>query len=186
MAFYEPSVYVISLSVKKLDHTRNRVKYDRIYGENKEACGAPYSEIREFVTTLGSRTLDVLDLGCGQGRDALLFARSGHRVIGVDLSEVGLRQMLRVATSEDLDVAGVGQSVTHSAWATSFDVIILNRILQMLDDDAAREQLLLWAGRTLRPGGVLLIIDYPRSMPLLRRVVSDAFRDWKRILDRKN
>lgn len=39
----------------------------------------------------------MLDLGCGQGRDALLFARAGHRLLGVDVSSVGIEQMRATA-----------------------------------------------------------------------------------------
>jgi SAM-dependent methyltransferase len=162
------------------------VKYDRIYETDEEACGEPYKEIVMFVNALRPRTLDVLDLGCGQGRDALLFARAGHHVLGVDLSKVGVQQMLQFADTEGLDVTGVVQSITDYEPASLFDVVILDRVLHMLDDDAAREQVLIRAGQALRPDGALLVVDYPRNMPFLRRVVSDTFPEWERILDRKN
>jgi 2-polyprenyl-3-methyl-5-hydroxy-6-metoxy-1,4-benzoquinol methylase len=127
-----------------------KVQYDRIYRENEEVCGEPYDEMVKFVDSLGPRKLDVLDLGCGQGRDALLFARSGHRVIGVDLSKVGVQHMLRVAASEELNVTGIIQSITDFEWATSFDIVILDRVLHMLNYDGDREQVLIRTGRALR------------------------------------
>jgi tellurite methyltransferase len=42
------------------------------------------------------RTL--VDLGSGEGRDAIYFARRGYRVLGVDISSVGVRKAERRAS----------------------------------------------------------------------------------------
>jgi tellurite methyltransferase len=42
------------------------------------------------------RTL--VDLGCGEGRDSIYFARQGYRVTGVDISSVGVRKAERRAS----------------------------------------------------------------------------------------
>lgn len=34
----------------------------------------------------------MIDLGCGEGRDSIYFARMGYRVTGVDISSVGVRK----------------------------------------------------------------------------------------------
>jgi SAM-dependent methyltransferase len=46
----------------------------------------------------------ILDLGCGLGRHALLFARSGFSVTGYDLSEIGLAKLRERARAERLPV----------------------------------------------------------------------------------
>lgn len=46
----------------------------------------------------------VLDLGCGLGRHALLFARAGFSVTGFDLSEIGLTKLRERAGVERLHV----------------------------------------------------------------------------------
>jgi tellurite methyltransferase len=43
-----------------------------------------------------ARTL--VDLGSGEGRDSIYFARRGYRVVGVDISSVGVRKAGRWAT----------------------------------------------------------------------------------------
>jgi SAM-dependent methyltransferase len=46
------------------------------------------SEVRALLELCGLKgKLDVLDLPCGPGRHSLAFARGGHRVVGVDLTE---------------------------------------------------------------------------------------------------
>jgi tellurite methyltransferase len=39
-----------------------------------------------------------VDLGCGEGRDSIYFARRGYRTLGVDISSVGVRKADRRAS----------------------------------------------------------------------------------------
>ena len=41
----------------------------------------------------------VLDLGCGQGMDALFIARKGHTLPGVDAAQTGIKQILKTSRS---------------------------------------------------------------------------------------
>ena len=43
--------------------------------------------------------VSVLDLGCGQGRDALFIARRGHILLGVDAAQTGIKQILKTSRS---------------------------------------------------------------------------------------
>ena len=49
----------------------------------------------------------VLDLGCGQGRDALFITHKGHTVLGVDAAQTVIKQMLKLAVLENLNVNGI-------------------------------------------------------------------------------
>jgi SAM-dependent methyltransferase len=46
------------------------------------------------------QVLRVLDVGCGQGTQAIALARLGHDVVGIDLSEVLLQTAQRIAADE--------------------------------------------------------------------------------------
>jgi len=46
----------------------------------------------------------VLDLGCGQGRNAIWLASQGHQVTGLDLSLVAIRQAQEIAEAAGFDV----------------------------------------------------------------------------------
>jgi len=72
-------------------------KYERQYHEQRGVCGEPFPEIASFFASYAKQAAQVLDLGCGQGRDALMAARHGHHVLGVDSAQTGIRQMLEDA-----------------------------------------------------------------------------------------
>ena len=59
-------------------------KYKLLYREGRDVCGAPFQQFVDFFNTFNRKNCRVLDLGCGQGRDALFIARKGHIVFGVD------------------------------------------------------------------------------------------------------
>jgi ubiquinone/menaquinone biosynthesis C-methylase UbiE len=46
---------------------------------------------------------DLLELGCGQGRDTFLFARNGIRVYAIDYSDASICQMRQKAKEQALD-----------------------------------------------------------------------------------
>ena len=81
--------------------------YDQLYGETRDALGAPTRVIVDFFERLDSMPARVLDVGCGQGRDALFIARLGHSVVGVDISPNGIQCLTAAAANENLKIEGV-------------------------------------------------------------------------------
>ena len=71
------------------------VTYDKYY-KTENLFGQPYPELLAFFTEYPKKG-NVLDLGCGQGRDAIPLARLGFDVTGIDNSSVGIAQMNRIA-----------------------------------------------------------------------------------------
>ncbi len=75
--------------------------YDERYARPGLYWGSqPTRLARDLVRTVRSlprppRTL--VDLGSGEGRDSIYFARRGYRVVGVDISSVGVRKAERRA-----------------------------------------------------------------------------------------
>jgi SAM-dependent methyltransferase len=144
-----------------------RVKYDKHYADSPKACGEPFDPFVQFVEEL-DQPVSVLDLGCGQGRDALLFARAGHSVFGIDLSTVGIGQLLEAAQAEDLDLRAEVHDVVSFVPADSHDVVLLDRVLHMLSDDQGRTAVLGRAAEATLSGGFILVSEYPKQVPLVR------------------
>jgi hypothetical protein len=64
----------------------------------------------------------VLDLGCGEGRDSVFFARLGAVVTGVDLSAEGLTKARRLARAHGVRGRWVHGSMTSAIPAGAFDL----------------------------------------------------------------
>lgn len=151
--------------------------YDRLYRETSDALGAPAAEVVAFFERYGGRGARVLDLGCGQGRDALMIARRGHSVTGVDLSPAGIDSMLAAARAEALAVTGEVADIVGYLPDGSFDVILLDRTLHMLDA-ADRLTVLARVSAQVAPGGWLLILDEPRNLRAFRDLLAGTGAGW--------
>jgi SAM-dependent methyltransferase len=87
-----------------------------------------------------SRPLRVLDVGCGQGTQALLLARGGHDVTGLDVSAELLGHFEQVLTGEPAEVRarvrlvqGAGE-VAPDLVAGPFDLVLCHGVLMYHDD----------------------------------------------------
>lgn len=105
------------------------------------------------------RNQRIVDLGCGNGRLAILLAQAGNAVTGVDSSEEQIRLARGNATAE----SSPGNPVfKHAAMedtglaAGGFDVVILS---QSLHHAAKPKEAIAESHRLLAPGGRILILD---------------------------
>ena len=157
--------------------------YDTLYRDTKHALGAPTREFVTFFQPLAGRCLDVLDVGCGQGRDALMLLRAGHRVVGVDLSPHGIADIEDFAAREGLAFQGHVSDITTFSPDARFDVVLIDRTLHMLAD-AVQETVLARLIMTLRPQGWLLIADEKRNLPRFRAVLDQSGQNWSIFKDK--
>jgi SAM-dependent methyltransferase len=98
----------------------------------------------ELVPPPGELTLDI---GCGEGRMARALAAAGHRVIGVDVTEL----LARAASHHDDPVSAVVADAAALPFADGVaDLVAWFMSLMDTDDFAAAVS---EAGRVLRPGG---------------------------------
>jgi 2-polyprenyl-3-methyl-5-hydroxy-6-metoxy-1,4-benzoquinol methylase len=154
--------------------------YEKEYQRSRNACGEPFPEFVDFFDSF-DRPLNVLDLGCGQGRDSLMAARRGHRVMAVDISTTGVAQMMSTAKEEALEVQSEVADVEAFETHEEYDVVILDRVLHMLATDERRIALLAKCSSWVAPGGHVLIADTRRNRALIR----DFFRGdgWQPTFD---
>lgn len=158
--------------------------YEKIYQTTEDACGAPFLEFEQFFAMHTNKKLSVLDLGCGQGRDALMIARLGHRVLGVDLSPTGVGQMVAVAKEEGLAVEGITADITTFKSTDTFDIILLDRVIHMLASAEAKLALLEKAATLTRVDGHILIADTPSNLPMIERFF-DTETTWELVRRKK-
>lgn len=115
--------------------------------------------------------LPVVELGAGTGRDALWFAREGHRTTAVDFSRGGLGRLRRLARHRGLDletdqlILGELRSGLQlgTRLARSPHHLYARHLVGCLDD-AALDQLWLLARMALRPGGGRLFLEFQAAV----------------------
>ncbi len=74
----------------------------------------------------------MIDLGCGEGRDAVTFARNGFRVTAVDLSLPGLEKLARYAQEEGLHVDTAQADVREFQLEQSYAVVFSTGLVHYL------------------------------------------------------
>jgi len=159
-------------------------KYETIYRAERHALGEPSPELVKFFEKLPQSPINVLDLGCGQGRDALFIAHMGHRVVAVDSSATGISQLNTDAKAEVLPIRAMVGNLNDYRAEGFFDVVVIDRTLHMLPE---RERLLVLQ-RTLgvvSPNGHVLIADEKENLPVMIKVFDKDENVWAEIFAQK-
>ena len=143
----------------------NAARWDRIrslYVDEREVEAA----LVEIIAAADPR--DLLDIGTGTGRMLEILAPRVERALGIDQS----REMLAIARV-NLERAGLGNGSVRlgdmyqlALPDASIDAIIVHQVLHYADRpaDAIAE-----AARVLRPGGILVLVDFaPHDLEFLR------------------
>lgn len=111
--------------------------YDKYY-KKRDYFGEPYDGLVDFFRKFEPKG-NILDLGCGQGRDSLFLAKLGYNVHGVDISEVGIKQLLETANKENLNIKCEVADIYSYSIPDTADIILLDSMLHFYKDDFTRE-----------------------------------------------
>jgi len=149
--------------------------YDSAYEKDEALFGSKESHLlkqcAEFIPD-GAR---VLDLGVGQGRNALPLARQGHHVTGIDTSQVSVDTVNRLAAEENLPLKAHLQDFLSYEPDRSFDVVLCFGLMQM-QDLAGCASLVDRLHHWTRPGGTLFLTTWHLEDPSFDRLC----KEWER------
>ncbi len=87
-------------------------------------------QVAQLFTPEAAAGKRLLDLGCGEGRDAIYFARHGFAVLALDISRPGLEKAARWASAEQLPLETIQADVLEFRPDQPFDVIYASGVLQ--------------------------------------------------------
>lgn len=151
--------------------------YEAYYQGAKQALGEPTDVFVKFFKTYNKANARVLDVGCGQGRDAFFIARLGHSVVGVDASPTGIADMLADSANESLDIVGDVADIRSYKPTGLFDIVLIDRTLHMLDE-ADRLNVLRSLISHVAEDGVVLIADERSNMAGFCQVLEVSASSW--------
>lgn len=142
-----------------LDHLYSQESWDARYAESDRIwSGNPNPRLVEHVADLTPG--DALDVGCGEGADAVWLATKGWRVTALDVSAVALER-----TAEHAAAAGVADRVTplhhdlmRSGPPPGEYSLVSAQFMHPPADDFA--EFFGGLGAKVRPGGTLLIVGH--------------------------
>ncbi len=118
----------------------------------REKWEEPDHRIAGFAPQLAPASR-ILDLGCGVGRHALMYAAQGHSVAALDAAEAGLARLARTADAAGLSIdTQLGKMDALPFDDASFDHIVSFNVIYHADE-AIMARTISEIARVLRPGG---------------------------------
>lgn len=117
--------------------------YDRIYARKGCYWGRKPSKICDLIVSMmepgKKRGLKLLDIGCGEGRNAVYFAMHGFEVTGLDYSLPGLEKTAEYAGDAGVKVRTIHADIRSTRLNEVYDVIFSTGTLHYLPGEI-REQ----------------------------------------------
>jgi len=129
--------------------------------------GRVNTQLAAIAPTLGGTLTGgrALDLGCGEGADAIWLAEQGWTVVAVDVSDTALGRARATA-----EARGVGHRIdfqqhelTGSFPDGTFDLVSAQFLHSTIEMD--RPEILRRAAAAVAPGGALLVVDHAGAPP---------------------
>ncbi|MDQ4489975.1 class I SAM-dependent methyltransferase [Sinomonas sp. ASV486] len=147
--------------------------WDEFYSERQRVwSGKPNGALMREVSMISPGR--AIDLGCGEGADAIWLAERGWTVTGVDISAVALGRAAAHAAE-----AGVADRVTWlvsdlAEWEPeqTYDLVTASFLHSPIE--MPRERILLAGTRAVAPGGTLFVVGHTAFPPWARHAHDDA------------
>ncbi|MCI0382849.1 bifunctional 2-polyprenyl-6-hydroxyphenol methylase/3-demethylubiquinol 3-O-methyltransferase UbiG [Streptomyces sp. CNQ085] len=140
--------------------------WDELYGADERIwSGEPNAAlVRETADLVPG---GALDLGCGEGGDAIWLARRGWRVTAVDISRIaldrGAEQARRAGVADRID--WLRHDLAESFPEGSFDLVSVHFLHAPSPIELPRQRILRDAAAAVSPGGVLLVVGHADPPP---------------------
>jgi len=118
--------------------------------------------LRYIENAVGLRDAQVLDVGCGGGILSEAMARSGGRVIGIDLSQAVLdvAELHALEAKLAIEYRAIAAEELAAARPGSFDLVTCMEMLEHVPDPAAALAAL---GSLVKPGGHVIVSTLNRK-----------------------
>ena len=136
---------VLDISIDKLlgyvSHDKQITIYEEEYKIPEYYWGVVPSKLCSRVLDLlpPSTHLKLLDIGCGEGKDSVFFARNGYDVTAFDISDAGIEKTKRLADNVGVQVKIFKADILDFRLNTSFDIIFSSGVLHYIKQSLREE-----------------------------------------------
>ncbi len=115
--------------------------YDKKYSQDEYYWGKRPSAIcyRILQVMPPERTVRLLDIGCGEGRNAIFFARNGYEVTAFDLSPQGVEKTKRYADEARVSIEVFQANLNEFRLKEKFDIIFSTGVLHYIPPELRKE-----------------------------------------------
>ena len=162
--------------------------YDSIYKENKNFCGIKPTGLFVKIASKLKPETDVLDLGCGQGRDSFYLARKKFNVTAVDNSKVAIAQIKEQAGQKKLkNINAICKNITKfEIEPNKFSLISIIGTLHFLKKSDSLK-IITDVKKKVLPGGFIIITSFTEANPPSKRRKSHfKFGELKKLFSEPN
>ncbi|VFQ45399.1 methyltransferase domain-containing protein [Desulfoluna butyratoxydans] len=128
-----------------------------------KSFGNAGKEVLDLIPLLPARA-KVLDLGCGDGRNAIPLARAGFTVTAVDISEAGIRKLDMLAARDGLTIHSSVGDMTRFEFPEEYDLIISHGCLHFVKPSQWEEMIERFKAHTA-PSGFNVITVFTDAIP---------------------
>ena len=163
------------------------------YFPKKYNSNPVHSEVLEAMDTV--KPCKALDLGCGQGRNALFLVQHGFDVTAVDQNELSLEILQSIVEQEDLEMPVGLYDINSASIGQTYDFIVSTVVLMFLQADRIPAIIQNMQEQT-SIGGYNLIVctmnteDYPCSVnfpfTFKEGELANYYKDWELIKYNEN
>jgi tellurite methyltransferase len=129
---------ILDISMDKLfgyaSLNRDFSPYEEAYKKDEYFWGIEPSGMCLKVLELmpPTRPLKLLDIGCGEGKDAVFFARCGYDVSAFDISDAGLDKVKKLADNSRVHVKAFKADIQDFRLEEKFDILYSSGVLHYI------------------------------------------------------
>ncbi len=123
--------------VGHIPHYKCSSQYDEFYKSEKYYWGIEPSSMCYEVLKLKPpiKPWKVLDIGCGEGKDSVFFARNGCDVTAMDISDIGLEKAEKLANFYHVSINLLKADITNFKLTTEYDIIFSSGVLHYISQE---------------------------------------------------
>ena len=153
--------------------------YEKQYGGDDYYWGVVPSTMCLKVLELlpPERPLKLLDIGCGEGKDAVFFARCGYDVSAFDISEMGLEKLKKLADSARVNVRTFRANVWDYRLDECYDILYSSGVLHYIKPEL-RDEIMENYKTHVNANGLVALHTFVKK-PFIERVDKQKVWLWK-------